>query len=75
MYKTKLISVRVDEDSLSVLENATRRYAYPRRSDAINAAIRLMAAAIEKGYLNQILRYDPHFFEMDSLEIKFRKRQ
>ena len=71
MNKTKLISVRVDEDTLAVLDNATRRSVYATRSDAVNAALRLMAVAIEKGYFYKILRFHPQFNEIDSFDFEY----
>lgn len=75
MNKTKLISVRVDEDTLSVLENAAYDSRYGTRSDAINAALRLMAVAIEKGLYYEVLRFRPSFDEVDSFDFKYHRRK
>lgn len=75
MYKTKLISVRVDEEALSVIDNAAKNTWCYSRSSAINAALRLMAAAIDRGLLYKILVFDPHFDEVDTLEFEHHKRK
>lgn len=75
MNKTKLISVRVDEDTLAVCDNATRRSVYATRSDCVNAALRLMAIAIEKGYFYKILRFHPQLNEIDSFDFEYHSRK
>lgn len=73
MNKTKLISVRVDEDTLSILDNAAYDSRYGTRSDAINAALRLMAVAIERDHYYDILRFRPYFDEVDSFDFKYHR--
>lgn len=73
MNKTKLISVRVDEDTLSILDNAAYSSRYGKRSDVINAALRLMAVAIERGHYYDILKFQPYFYEVDSFDFKYHR--
>lgn len=75
MSKTKLISVRVEEESLSVLENAAYNSGYSTRSDAINAALRLMAVAIEKEHYFDVLRFRPNLDEVISFNFDYHRRQ
>lgn len=73
MNKTKLISVRVDEETMSVIDNATRISECTSRSDAINGALRLLTVAIERGYFYKILRFHPKFDEVDSFDFKYHR--
>lgn len=75
MYKSKLISVRVNEETLSALDDAVRKSSVYSRSNAINAAMRLLAVAIDKGYFYKIIRFDPQFDEIDSFEFEYHQRK
>ena len=75
MNKTKLISVRVDEETMSVIDNATRNLEYASRSDAINGALRLLTVAIERGNFYKILRFHPQFDEVDSFDFEYHRRK
>lgn len=75
MATTKLISIRVDENDLSVIDNAADSISYRKRSDYVNAAMRLMAWAIQNGKGDQILRFYPQFGDvMDSFDLKYHRQ-
>lgn len=75
MATTKLISFRVDEDDLSIIDNAVAKNGYRKRSDYMNAALRLMAWASQNGKADQILRFHPHFGDVvDSFDFKYHRQ-
>lgn len=75
MATTKLISIRVDEDDLSWIDNAVAKHGYPKRSDYVNAALRLMAWAIKNSKESKILRFHPQFGDvMDSFDLNYHRQ-
>ena len=70
MAKTKLISVRIDEDEINIIDEKVKKDRYGKRSDFITAAVRLMAWAIQNGQANKIQRFWPQYGDkLDSFEL------
>lgn len=74
MKTSKLVSVRLDEDDLKVIDEAASVIDYRKRSDYINAAVRLMAWAIKNGQQLKILRFYPSFGDVvDQFELNYHR--
>lgn len=75
MATTKLISIRVDEDDLSIIDNAATGKIFLKRSDYVNAALRLMAWAIKNSQESKILKFYPQFGDvMDSFDLNYHRQ-
>ena len=70
MENLKLISVRVNPKELDKLDEFADQCFSRRRSDLIQAAIRLMLVACEKGQANKVLRFTPRWGDVVD-EFKF----
>lgn len=72
MKTTKLVSIRLDEDDLKIIDEAASVIDYRKRSDYINAAVRLMAWAIKNGQHLKILRFYPCYGDVvDQFELNY----
>lgn len=65
MDKSKVISVRVPNEILEKLEKAAENSVYYKKSDFINAGIKLVLAGFEMGQRQQILRFFPQFGDVE----------
>ena len=75
MKAAKLVSVRLDEDDLNIIDERALSSGYRKRSDYINAAVRLMAWAIKNGKAEGILKFHPNFGdEVEQFELKYYRR-
>ena len=75
MKAAKLVSVRLDEDYLNIIDAAEKNNGYRKRSDYINAAVRLMAWAIKNGKADGICKFYPNFGdEVEHFELKYYRR-
>lgn len=61
MENLKGISVRIDPHDLRVLDEIVKRDRYVKRSDLIQAAIKLYLAAYEKGLDDKVRRFLPQW--------------
>ncbi len=59
MNKTKLVSVRLDEEKLKVIDRCAANSSWYKRSSYINAAISFMAWAIENNHEKKLLSFFP----------------
>lgn len=75
MSGTKLISIRVDEEDLKVIDEHCSNISWRKRSDVINAGITLAALAIKMGLVNDILRYHPPYWELDEFTFKCHRKK
>lgn len=73
MDKTKLISVRVSEESLKVIDDYTKRALWMKRSAIINSAIDFMAWAIQNGHGEKVRRFYPKWDEVDKFEFDYHR--
>ena len=70
MENLKLISVRVDPKDLDKLDQYASDYHCRKRSDLIQAAIRMMIVACEKGQAEKVCRFTPKWGDVVD-EFKF----
>lgn len=74
MATTKLISVRIDEDDIKIIDDQVKKDRYGKRSDFITAAVRLMAWAIQNGQAHKIQRFWPQYGDkVDSFELTYHR--
>lgn len=74
MSATRLISVRIDEDFLAKIDAYCDRTVYRKRSDVINAAVRLLAAAGDDKFITKACQYWPQFGDViDKLELEYHR--
>lgn len=74
MENLKLISVRVDPKDLAKLEEYANKLFYRKRSDLIQAAIRLMLVACEKGQAEKVCRFTPQWGDVvDEFKFEFHR--
>ena len=74
MKAAKLVSVRLDEDDLKVIDEAAMSGVYRKRSDYIHAAVRLMAWAIKNGQQLKICRFYPNYGDVvDQFELNYHR--
>ena len=75
MRGTKLISVRIDEDFLKIIDEYCAKHEYRKRSDVINAAIRLIATAEPLGFIGKACKFYPQFGDViDKLEFEYHRQ-
>lgn len=74
MKNLKLISVRVDPDDLDKLDEYANDGICRKRSDLIQAAIRLMLVACEKGQTRDVCRFLPKWGDVvDEFKFEFHR--
>lgn len=74
MENMKLISVRVDPKDLDKLDQYANNSTYRRRSDLIQAAIRMMIVACEKGQANKVCQFTPRWGDVvDEFKFEFHR--
>lgn len=74
MNETKIISVRVPADVLSKLDLLATKLGFYKRSDLINAAIRLMVAEDNSKFAKKTLGFYPEFGDkLDKLELEYHR--
>lgn len=74
MDKTKLVSVRVSEESLKVIDDYSKRTSWMKRSSVINSAIDFMAWAIKNGHGEKVRRFYPKWDEVDNFEFDYHRK-
>lgn len=74
MEKTKIVSVRLDIGDIDFLDKEAEKSWYYRRSDFIQAAVRLMIVACKKGYKNDVLGFYPKYDEVEEFAFKTKRK-
>ena len=75
MKETKLISVRLDEEHIKTIDNYCRRQVYLTRSNLIYAAVRLMAALVQKRKVDKVFDFRPEFGDViDEFTFKYHRK-
>lgn len=74
MSKTKLISVRVDEEDLNKIDDYVSRFNWRKRSDVINTAVTIIAEAINRGLIEEMIRYYPPYWEIKEFSFKCERK-
>lgn len=73
MDKTKLVSVRVSEESLKVIDDYCDSVRWVKRSNLINSAIDFMAWAIKNGHGEKIRMFNPKWDEVDNFNFDYHR--
>lgn len=74
MSTTKLISVRVDEEDLRVIDEYCAGISYRKRSDVINAGVALAALAIKRGLIKDFIYFNPEYYVCDEFTFKSHRK-
>lgn len=75
MSRTKLISVRVDEEDLNKIDDYVSKHGWRRRSDVINTAVTIIAEAIDRGLVDEMIRYYPPYYDITEFSFKCERKQ
>lgn len=76
MESTKLISVRVPVDVLEAIDKVSKPNTYYKRSDYINAALKLIVEVEKRGLFPKVLRFLPKFGDViDELSFKYHRER
>lgn len=73
MDTTKLISIRVSEESLKVIDDYYKTTRWVKRSSLINSAINFMAWAIKNGHGEKVRMFRQNFDEVDNFEFDYHR--
>ena len=73
MDKTTLISIRVSEESLKVIDDFARKTYWMKRSSIINSAIDFMAWAIKNGHGEKVRMFNPRWDEVDNFDFDYHR--
>ena len=74
MKAAKLVSVRLDEDDLKIIDDQAKKSFGRKRSDYIHAAVRLMAWAIKNSQELKICRFYPCYGDVvDQFDLKYHR--
>ena len=74
MEKTKLISVRVPESVVNAIDKVSDPYTYYKRSDYINAALKLILEVEKRGLFRNVLCFRPEIGDVvDEISFKYHR--
>jgi Arc/MetJ-type ribon-helix-helix transcriptional regulator len=74
MKATKLVSVRIDEDVLAKIDQLANKSTFRKRSDIINAALRLIAFADNSKIADKACQFWPQFGDViDKFEFEYHR--
>lgn len=73
MGETKLISVRVDVDTLAEIDKTADSESYWKRSDIIQKALGLAAWMCKNGKAHKLLHFSPNWDTVDKLEFEYHR--
>lgn len=74
MDKTKLISIRVSEESLKEIDGFAKKKYWMKRSKVINSAIDFMAWAIKNGHGSKIRMFNPKWDEVEKFDFDYHRK-
>lgn len=69
----KLVSVRLGQDELQVIDDWANSVRWHKRSDMINAAVRLAAWMIKNGHAHKLGYFKPQFDTVDKFEFEYHR--
>ena len=73
-YKAKkLVSVRLDADDLKVIDDWANTERYRKRSDVVDAAVRLAAWMIQNGHAWKLLGFWPQSDTVDEFKLEYHR--
>lgn len=73
MIETKLISVRVDVDTLAEIDKVVEVCSYRTRSDIIQKALGLAAWMCKNGEVQKLLGFYPRWDTVDKFELEYHR--
>lgn len=73
MFETKLISVRVDVDTLAEIDKTADSERYLKRSDIIQKALGLAAWMCKNGKAHELLYFNPKWDTVDKFELVYHR--
>lgn len=73
-YKPKkLVSVRLEQDELQVIDDWANSVRWHKRSDMIDAAVRFAAWMIKNGYATKLWYFNPESDTVDKFEFEYHR--
>lgn len=74
MDKTKVVTFRIEESKLEKVDAIARKTRYYKRSNIIEAGLKIMIALDEAGLSGRALSYHPRFDDITKLEFEIRRK-
>ena len=74
MEKTKVVTFRIEESKLEKVDAIAKKIHYFKRSNVIEAGLKMMIALDEAGLAGRALSYHPRFDEITKLEFEIRRK-
>lgn len=75
MNNKKLISIRVEEDALTKIEEMISNYDYYNRSDVINGLLRIAADVMSTKQIVDCIKYDSRFYDIEPINITLSRKE
>ena len=74
MDKTKVVTFRIEESRLEAIDKIVAKSSYYKRSNIIEAGLKMMIALDEAGLAGRALAYHPKFDDITKLEFEIRRK-
>lgn len=74
MDKTKVVTFRIEESKLEKVDEIAKKTRYFKRSNIIEAGLKMMIALDEAGLSGRALSYHPKFDDITKLEFEIRRK-
>lgn len=75
MERKRLISVRVDKEALDKVDEYVSKQRWRRRSEIIDAAVCIIAEAIDRGLVEDMIKYYPHLYDITEFSFKCERKR
>lgn len=75
MSKTKLISIRVDEEVLQKIEKVISHFEFYNRSNIINGLLQVAIDAMDEVSIINAVRYHPRHYDIQPIKIDIRRKE
>lgn len=75
MERKRLISVRVDKEALDKVDEYVSKQRWRRRSEIIDAAVCIIAEAIDRGLVEDMIEYYPHLYDITEFSFKCERKR
>lgn len=74
MDKTKVVTFRIEESKLERVDEIVKKNRYYKRSNIIEAGLKMMIALDEAGLSGRALSYHPKFDDITKLDFEIRRK-
>lgn len=74
MEKTKVVTFRIEESMLEKVDAIAKNSRYYKRSNVIEAGLKMMIALDEAGLSGRALSYYPRYDDITKLEFEIRRK-